>query len=310
MEGQYEKAYGLADKVLSHLSGGEEMKPYRCIWEHEAAVAAFLTWKQTSNELFRTHAVNRLNEAAKGSFGIQWLSDLAARLGGQISSQLPGIPVPSWFSPIDELLEELGLKGSQFDRAVAEKREFITATDAETFHQGLAFLGRMVGAKSYQWKGNAKPDGFWQFEYVKAFVFEAKTAEFVDGSIGSNTVRQALTHEKCVRDERLIPGFSPCYTIVISPRTTIQADAKSYAKDLYYCSHADLISLFNKAAAALTELRIRAPNFKQDLLMTEAEGIYRKHHVFSDAVVDLLLNKHLRELPVPTPEARHKGKNT
>jgi hypothetical protein len=174
--GQYNKAYDAADAVLGCLSGGEEMRAYQCFWQHQAAVAAFLHWKQASHDPFRNLAVERLNKAAKGNFGIHWLTTLAGKLGA--IAELPDEAVPEdWISGIGKLLAELKFVGSQFDRTLAEKRGFIQATDAKKFHQGLAFLGRMLGATSNEFEGDAKPDGLWRFGLLDGFVFEAKTQD-------------------------------------------------------------------------------------------------------------------------------------
>lgn len=252
--GQYDKAHQAADAVLAALGKGEEMRAYQCFWHYEAAVAAFLHWKQ-GNEAYHKISIERLNNAAKGNFGIQWLTALASKLGAVNVPSEPTVP-DDWVSTIEKLLEQLGLTGSKFDRMMTEQRTFIRAREAKKFHQGLKFLGRMLGANvSHEWEGDAKPDGFWRFGFVDGNVFEAKTQEFSDGDVAVKTVRQALTHEKCVRDDGFLPEFGTCVTVVVSPRTTIENEARRHAAGLLYCSHAALIDLFDKAAAALTELR-------------------------------------------------------
>jgi hypothetical protein len=305
--GQYEKAYRAADAVLGCLSGGEEMRAYQCFWQHQAAVAAFLNWRQTSQDSFRNVAIERLNNAAKGNFGIHWLSALAGKLGGKSPSVEE--PMPSdWVSGLEALLAEVGLVGPKFDRIVAEQSTFIRATEAKKFHQGLNFLGRMLGAITHEWKGDAKPDGFWRYGFSEGFVFEAKTEEFVTGDIAVKTVRQAMTHEKCVRDDALVPVFAPCYTVVVSPRTTIETEARTHAQKLFHCQHDVLVELFDRAAAALTELRTVASNKSQDLILAEALKIYGKHGCLPKSVKAMLLSKRLADLPSPVKRGSPKLK--
>lgn len=305
--GQFEKAYQTADSILSCLAGGEEMRAYQCLWQHQAAVAAYLKWKQTGNDSFRHIAVERLNNAAKGNFGIHWLASLAGKLGEAAPAAKEAVP-ENWISTLEKLLGELKLAGSRFDRAVAEQRSFIRSTDAKRFHQGLNSLGRMLGATTHEWTGDAKPDGFWRFGILNGFVFEAKTQEFCDGAISVKTVRQALTHEKCVRDDSLLPPFAHCATVVISPRITIESEAHKHAGKLFYCAHAGLADLFEKAAAALTELRTVAPNISQDLLLSEAIKIYSKHGCLPKTVEALLVGRRLTELPTSAQAAASKTK--
>jgi len=305
--GQFEKAYQAADAVLSRLGGGEEMRAYQCFWQHQAAVTAFLNWKQNKNDSFRHLAIERLHNSARGNFGIQWLTALAAKLGS--SEKMVEETVPDdWISGIENLLAELGLVGTKFDRVLAEKRSFIRATEAKKFHQGLRFLGRMLGATSHEWEGDAKPDGFWRFGMVKGFAFEAKTQEFSQGAISVKTVRQALTHEKCVRDDALLADFAVCETAVISPRTTIEPEASTHAQKLFYCPHQTLMELFDHAAAALTELRTVAPKISQDLLSVEAAKIYGKHGCLPQSVMTMLVAKKLADLPAPAKQGSPRSK--
>jgi hypothetical protein len=296
--GQYERAYHAADTVLGCLAGGEEMRAYQCFWQHQAAVAAFLHWKQSDHDPFRNLATERLNNAAKGNFGIHWLTALAAKLGAATPLADEAVP-EEWISVIEALLGELGLAGSKFDRVLAEKRGFIRTTDAKKFHQGLRFLGKMLGATSHEWDGDAKPDGFWRFGLSEGFVFEAKTQEFSEGAISVKTVRQALTHEKCVRDDALLPGFGASATVVVSPRNVIESEARTHAQKLFYCPPAALMELFDKAATALTELRTVARKLSQDLLLAEATMIYEKHGCLPKLVKALLMSKKLADLPTP-----------
>ncbi len=297
--GQYEEAYRLADEVLGHLSGGEEMRAYRCFWQHEAAVAAFYAWKQSSLAAYRDLAVERLTNAAKGNLGIRWFSTLAAMLAGRDAEEADDMPVDGWASAIEEVLAELALVGSKFDRTVAQMRDYVRSTEAKKFHQGLRFLGRLLGARTYEWDDNAKPDGFWNLNYWKATVFEAKTGEFAPGALSIGTVRQASTHEKCVRDDRLIPDHVTCVTVVISPRTTADPEAKRHGEKLFYCNHEDLMQLFERAVAALTELRVVTPKISQNLFPTEALKVYQKHGAFADSVFELLTKVKIIDLPTP-----------
>jgi hypothetical protein len=214
-----------------------------------------------------------------------------------------------WVSSIEKLLTELGLTGSKFDRVLAEQRGFIRASEAKKFHQGLRFLGRMLGANlSHEWDGDAKPDGFWRFGVSDGFGFEAKTQEFSAAAISVKTVRQALTHEKCVRDDALLPDFGSCATVVVSPRETIDPDARTHAAGLFYCAHEAITELFDKAAAALTELRTIASGLSQDLLLSEATKIYIKNGCDPKSVKDLLSSRKLTDLPGTPSQAPRKMK--
>ena len=129
---------------------------------------------------------------------------------------------------------------------------------------------------------------FWNLAFWRAFVFEAKTDEGETSPLSLTSVRQALTHAKCVRDDRLLPAHTPLQSVVISPRSTIDAEARRHAGDLLYCSHAQIVELFDRAAAALTELRTIAAKTSQEELPDEALKIYSKHQALPEAVASIL----------------------
>jgi hypothetical protein len=297
--GLYEKSYLHADNVLVSLSGGSSLRAYRCFWQHQAAVAAYRAWKETSEENYRTIVADRLNEAAKGNYGIAWLSGLAAKLDGKTAEEQKTMATAEWYSIIEHLLGELGLFGSKFDRMLAQQSTFIQSTDAKKFHQALNFLGKMLGAVTHEWTGNAKPDGFWNLGYWRAFVFEAKTAEFVEGAVTMSTVRQALTHANCVRVDKLLPAHTALDTVVVSRRTTIDVEAQKHAGALLHCPQSALINLFTDAASALTELRVLAPTASQEELPEKAIEIYKKHNASPQAVVSILTQQKLAEMALP-----------
>lgn len=201
---------------------------------------------------------------------------------------------------IEELLDNLTLRSSKFDRAIAEKREFISGTEAKKFHQGLEFLGKMVGAITHKWKGDGKPDGFWNLAFWRSFVFEAKTDEIPNAHITLASVRQALTHPKCVSDDRLLPQHTQLQTVVISPRSTIDDEARKHAGDLFYCSHAQMVELFDRAAAALTEVRTIAAKTSREDLLDESLRIYAKHKALPDAVASILTAVTLVKMQTPS----------
>ncbi len=295
--GTFERAYDLADKVLACLSGGEEMRAYRCFWQHQAAVAAFLQWKQSENDAFRNHAITRLSEAAKANLGIRWLSALATKLGGESLFTEDIVPLDEWFAEIERLLRYVGTTGAKFGRLIAEQRDFIAATEAKKFHQGLEFLGKLLGARTHVWpEGSPTPDGFWGFGFTTGYTFEAKTDQFTAGTIGISTVRQAKTHERCVEQEKLLPTHAVCHTVVVSPRTMLERDVRIHCDDLYHCSHAAAVDLFDKAAAAFTAFRTIAAKVDTGTLADEAERIYRAHGCFVDDVGSVLRSRKLADL--------------
>ena len=90
-----------------------------------------------------------------------------------------------------------------------------------------------------------------------------------------------------------------------SPRSTIDGEARKHAGNLLYCSRAQIVGLFDRAAAALTELRTIATRTLQEELPDEALKIYAKHQALPDAVASLLTGVNLVNMQTQA-EARAK----
>ena len=298
-KGQHEEALSIAAKILAALEGGSDLKPYRAFWLHQAATSAFLAWQHSVNETFKLTAISYLDKASVASSNITWLGKLRSQLSGQSEDDLAEVlPTQEWFLKIASLLQQWKIIGSNYARRVSEVQNDIENKNAKAFEKGLATLGEMLGATSHQWTDDGAPDGLWVFGSWHAFVFEAKTDESPEDGISLDTVRQSLTHKQRVRADILIPAFTPCSTIVISPRSTVHKIATSHVEDIAYLSHDDVIGLFSDVALALERLRASASGSTEEALQDNTLQFYREKAVALQDVKDRLLRKKLRDLPV------------
>lgn len=299
-KGQHEDALNIVAKILASLERGTNLKPYRAFWLHQAATSAFLAWKQGGNEIFKNRAISYLDKASSVSSNITWLGKLRSQLSGQSEDGIvEALPIRSWFLNINNLLQKWKIIGSNCAKKISEVENNIKNKNAKDFERGLATLGEMLGARSHQWKDeSAAPDGLWIFDNWCAFVFEAKTDENPENGISFGTVRQADFHEKRVRKETLIPTFTQCFTIIISPRSTLHNLAQAHVEDIAYLSHDDVINLFNDVALAFEKLRNSASGSTEETLQDNAVKFYREKSVALQDIKNRLLSKKLRDLPL------------
>jgi len=297
--GRHEEALSIANKIVEALEGGSDLKPYRAFWYHQTATSAFLAWKHSGNEAFKATTISYLEKAAASSSHITWLEKLRFQVSGQSGKVVDeALPLQDWFLNIDGLLEEWGISGAKFATKLAEVQANIESKVFHTFESGLASLGRMLGAKIHQWKGEGAPDGLWIFGEWCAFVFEAKTDETPDHGISLKTVRQAGSHEVRVRADKLIPDFVPCFTVFISPRSTIDRVTIPHLKDITYISHDNVIRLFTDTASALQRVRVYASGNAEETLQANALQCYKEKSVALQNVKNLLMKKKLKDLPI------------
>lgn len=298
-KGQHEDALNITTKVLTALEGGEDLKPYRAFWYHQAATSAFLAWYHSKNESFKFAAISNLEKASDTSRNIAWLDRLRSQLSGKaIDDAHKGLPTQEWFLRISNLLEQWKIVGGNYAKQVSKVQNNIENKEAKVFESGLNSLGQMLGANTYQWTDDGAPDGLWIFNGWCAFVFEAKTNESPDGGISLDTVTQARRHEERVRADQLIPSFLPCFTVVISPRTSIHKLSIPHVEEIFYISHDEVIKLFNDTSVALERVRAAASGSTEEALQVNALQVYSERAVALQNVKDRLLKIKLKDLPV------------
>lgn len=295
--GRHEEAYNLAVKVTEQLEGGSDLLPYRSFWYHQAAVSAFLAFRQSGNESFKEASLDLLGRASATSHGVRWLPDVQGKLGGKPPSTTI-LPEQDWFLALKRLLEQMGRLGTKCKKALAEHRTLIQAKESKSFEQGLEMLGRLLGAEAKRFTEDGAPDGFWRFGDWHAFVFEAKTDESKHGGISLNTVRQAATHEQAVRSKKLLPDYVPCSTVVISPRTAIDKLALPFAGKMLYVSHAEVVALFDAASKAFEEVRAASVGNTDEVLRERFLQHYKHRKLSMQSVVQFLQKQRLDALPV------------
>ncbi len=294
---QYEDALAFADDISNTLSGGDELKPYRSFWQHQAASAAYLGhWTSGKPEL-RSAALHHLTAAMGTSSGIRWLALIHAKLSGTSEPAVNSLPEQERFLCLDACLQSMGIIGQKCQKNMVIARTHIKSHGAKKFEQGLEFLGNLLGAKSIRFMGEGQPDGLWVFGDWHAFVFEAKTDENENLGVSLRTVRQAKTHEQAARSLGLLASHTRCSTIIISPRTAVHRVAQIHTEKLYYLSSTDVTKLFERTAKAFSEVRTAAPNCSPEALWNRFASVYRDHSLDLPALKNALEGQKLSSLP-------------
>jgi hypothetical protein len=297
--GRHEQAYHRAVEVTEALQGGSDLLPYRSFWYHQAAVSAYLAFKQTRQDCFKQAAIDLLGRASSTSLSCRWLPDVQAHLAGRPVSTEVAQPVQEWFLSLRALLAFLGRVGKRCVPILGEQRTNIQATESKRFEKGLEMLGRLLGAEAKNFLGQeGAPDGFWLFGDWLAFVFEAKTDERDDRGISFDTVRQAARHETTVRSMKLLPDYVPCKMVVISPRKALAKLAVPHVGEMLYMVHDDIIALFDRASQAFREVRDASSGNTDEVLRERFLSHYGDRKLGMQNVADLLQKTKLVDLPV------------
>jgi hypothetical protein len=296
--GQYEDALALAKEITEALSGGDELKPYRSFWHHQAAAAAFLGHRASKKPALKSSVISHLSKAIGTSAGIRWLAQLHAKLSGQPEAKDEHLPVQERFLALNTCLEELSITGTKYQKRIVAARTLIESSNWKKFEQGLEVLGNLLGATSTRFTGEGEPDGLWVFGDWHAFVFEAKTDEDEKSGVSLRTVRQAKSHEQTARSMTLLPPHTPCTTIIVSPRTALHRLAAPHAASLFYMSPGDVVRLFERAVAAFGNVRTTAGSSSQEVLRETFNSVYEQQGLSLPDLKRLLEKVKLASLPV------------
>lgn len=286
-----------AARVLDALSGGTELKAYRSFWHHQAAVAAYLAWKQGAQDR-RAMCIDQLNRASATSSGIRWLGRLQSSLSADVTAPTITVAPQAWYHQLSELLTTWGLRGTKFKEKIQEAERLLgNATNSTSVEQAIETLGRMLGFRAKRWPSqDGAPDGLWWIDEWQGFVFEAKFGATND-EVSLADLRQATSHPTFVKHENVVPGTLPVHVVLASNHARVHRDARGLATDVVQLQLDELRSLFSSAAMAIERLRTSLVDLTTDGAADLAWRIYDERGVTPLHVAALLQRRKLIALP-------------
>lgn len=299
-KGDYLSALQKATYVVDHLEASDAYG-YKAWWYYLAGCAAWLEGKENSDQHFIEKARSLFTDATKYAAGVSWFARLARSLD-----------IPSATLPVDtdtmlacegiyKIMEQYGFSGVKFANKMAELTNAMEQHESSQFEQGLQQLGKLLGFESLKPGGQSAPDAVWRFQDKLAIAFEAKSEERDSHPISLRTVRQALTHAQWVRDHYPFSNNAEVDVVIISPRSSIEEDAKSNAKGLWYQNSDEMRKLTQLLVGALTRARSEGVRSNREDSIQAIFNELRDVNLLLPDVVARLKMKPLNMLPV----ARH-----
>lgn len=286
-------AIGVADELSSTATKG-----YQAWWYYLAGVVAWLDGTEHGDETKLAKARELFSRAAQRA-SVNWFARLARQPAAREDPQGP-VEDATGIENVSRRLRHLGLYGPRFERFIAQLLEQIAATDSTSFELGLEKLGDLLGFEARRPTDEGGPDGVWMLSDKIAIAFEAKSDETADGAISLNTVRQANSHPVWVKDHCPVASDAEIFTMVVTPRTTIDERAQRIVDNVFYV-HADSIrETADVLVAALR--RIRAQATEQDSDHVQLVELVRQEMgaglLLPANMLELLRRTSLEALPV------------
>lgn len=293
----YDSAVVAAQHVSDNLNGAD-FEGYRAWWYYHGGVAAWLNHQERHVTGADVKARDLFTRAMQASKLVSWFTRIANQ-GDPAAAKNIDADTTSALERVLNALERLGLHGKKFEEAVTECTRQLRATDAKQFEMGLENLGKLIGFDAIRPNEDAAPDGIWKLGEHFGLVFEAKSDQSPDGPVSLTDVRQARTHAEWVRSKQLLGEAAELVTLVVTPRRTIDDNAKTSAGDLRYFHIDELRTLFDRAAACLRRIRsgIASTDDAQALQLITAQ--FTADSLMPRDVASALIARRLGDLPGP-----------
>ncbi|HBV86898.1 MAG TPA: helicase II [Desulfosporosinus sp.] len=249
---ELESALDKVKTVIDSLSGGRELDGYRAWWFYMAGNCAYLAQGKIMVEEKLARSYYSL--ALKVSNAITWLAELVRHVPSESEVKRIDLYLAIQSENIEIIINQLGLQGIKFEKAMTQLIEYINCDEANSFEKGLKLLGEYLGFDSTNPNGDGTPDGIWQLSDI-FFGFEAKTDENKDTPISIQNCRQAFGHRQWIKEKKGLSDEQRISIILISPKTKLHKEALPHSRELYYKKTEEIRKLALKTTQVLRKIR-------------------------------------------------------
>jgi hypothetical protein len=187
----------------------------------------------------------------------------------------------------------MGIRGTAFDRKVAEVDGQVNSDDPTQFEIGLAGLGNLLGFEALRPSGQAAPDGVWRDDDDLWMVFEAKTAELPHNPVSVAEVRQAGSHHEWIRNQLGWQVPRQSITLLVSYKQAVDPSAAAIAGDVRLVSPSVIRDIAGRTFAVHREIRARARGLSDEQLVAAFSTDFGRRRLHSPALLALLAGRRI-----------------
>lgn len=289
------KAASVADAIESEI-----LLSYQGWWRYLAACAAWAAGHSLRDPSYQSKGEEQAKRAA-ASTRIGWFVRSARLFTTEPMEQAEGVDElleADAFERILTLLDQNGYTGGRFEQMLGEFEDQIGSAESTPFELGLEKLGKLLGFEATRPNVQGAPDGIWRLGSQIAVAFEAKSDEAPHASVSLSTVREASTHTGWAVRTYSLPSATHVFTVVVTPRTTIDPLAMPNSGGMYY-SHIDAVrDLATQVSAALRVVRSRAAQGNKPLSLAVVNDELNARELTPVQVLAQLRQRRLASLPL------------
>ena len=272
--GNYQRALEKARYCADYLNS-RDLSDYRAWWYYLAGSAAALSLAREQSSHLSEVPRDMFERACRASPRSTWFREAAKLVNFNVSvDPIDDSQLLSAAEVIEKRIHQIGIAGAGFEREAQSLIALLDKDEATSFEQGIEKLGFWLGLTATRPQGQGAPDGVWTFSEGIVVAFEAKSEEGPVGSIALRTAREAQGHVNWVGSN--LPGSDSThvFTVIVSNRTSVTAEAVPNAQGLFVVSSVALRDLSRKVVSSIRALRAQASaNINEDLRQVIAERL-------------------------------------
>ncbi len=259
----YENAYALSEKIIDIIKH-DLLKGYLGFWLYVSSYCAYNLFIE-GDVRFEAISKEKLKEASETTSSIKWFNKLLTTKNNNGEDDFVEYILDRLEKNIQMKINKLSTKKiiEELDAIICS----IKKDSGEKFEWAHQELGKWMGYKTLNPKGDSEPDPIWILNSQLCIVSEDKIYEKDDKAIPTRHVREAAGHENWIRanahkENILMAEEFKSYTVFISNSTKTQLNTSIHGEYIYYLNHKDFIKWSEKCIVVLQELVIKftSPN--------------------------------------------------
>lgn len=249
----YKSAFDYACSIVGTLNA-PTLNGYKCFWNYMSGCMAYYLFREGHSE-YKVPGVKYLSDAVKENISIRWLSGLPEKLFSVEKTH--NVEDDFFFDSIERIENVFSAIPTmqKLQKRIDEILDNLKSSNGKVFERGHKLLGELLGYISENPDSTGAPDPYWIINENNLIVSEDKIYEENNQikSVPISDVSEAGRHRTwIIEHEHRISRRANIYTVLITNSTSIDADARIYADDIYYVQREDYVGW---AVKALTVVR-------------------------------------------------------
>src|SRR5690625_3633847 len=249
----YEVALGLVDQIIANLNG-KALIGYKSFWNYIGGYVSYMIYKNGDESYYKSMK-DYLDKAAGNSLNVSWFKRIIPNKENAESNTINFV-----MDVVERIESEIyidGVKSSvKFERRVERIMKLLKSEEGNEFEQGHEALGKLLGYNVGNTKDHSSPDPWWIINGHYCIVSEDKIYKGENKKILTRHVRQALTHEKCIRDNvQELHREAKVETVFITNTKEYEDNVDVFGEQIYIVLQKDFVEWAQAAIQTFRKLR-------------------------------------------------------